>query len=242
MKTAKITTVFDNTVLDPKFQSAWGFACVIELPETAVLFDTGGDGKILLSNLQIMGFDPTEISTVIISHMHWDHKDGLPGFLQKNPYADVFVVKSSDAVERKIVAERAKGVFTVDAPRQIVPGLYSLGELPGRMPEKSLALPTADGLVVITGCAHPGIVEIVKHARKQFPDQPVSLVMGGFHLKDHNPDEVEAIIKDMEKMRVGRVSPTHCTGEAAIEAFTDAYGENHLQGGVGFQIEIPLER
>ena len=242
MKTAKITTVFDNTVLDPKFESAWGFACVIELPETTVLFDTGCDGKILLANLEKLDFDPAELSTVVISHMHWDHKDGLPAFLKKNPYADVYVAKSRDANVQQDIAAHAKNVFTVDESRQIVPGLFSLGELPGRMPEQSLALPTADGLVVITGCAHPGIVEIVEHARKQFADQPISLVMGGFHLKDHDPDEVAAIITEMEIMRVGRVSPTHCTGEAAIQAFAEAYGENYLQGGVGFQIEIPLER
>ena len=98
--------------------------------------------------------------------------------------------------------------------------------------EQALVISTTRGLVVVSGCAHPGIVEIVTRAREMMAG-PVHLVMGGFHLAGTSASEVRAIIADFHRLGVELAAPTHCTGEAAMAMFAADYGEDYVQAGVG---------
>ena len=92
-------------------------------------------------------------------------------------------------------------------------------------------------LVVITGCAHPGIVAIVERARDMFA-QPVRLVLGGFHLGSKSEAEIDAILEDFRRLEVEQVGPCHCTGERAMTRFALEYGKNFIQVGVGSVIKL----
>ena len=81
----KITIVYDNTTTRDDLIADWGFACYVETDGKRILFDTGGDGKILLHNMNNLGIDPREIETVFISHNHFDHIGGLSEILFENP-------------------------------------------------------------------------------------------------------------------------------------------------------------
>lgn len=232
----KITTVFDNTSLNPNCTPEWGYACVIETPEETVLFDTGNDGDILESNLKTLGFEKTNFAKIIISHMHWDHVGGLKRMLDLHPDAKVYLpVSATDDEMEKL---KCSGATLVTEPLQINPFIYSLGELKGRANEQSLAIPTNDGLVVITGCAHPGIVTIVKEAKKQFPDEKITLVLGGFHLNQHSDEQVRDITNELKKLGVEKAAATHCTGQSAISVFEKEFGENYVKAGVGLSLEF----
>jgi len=61
----RIAVVYDNRTLGPTLTSAWGFSCLVD---DDLLFDTGGDGRTLLSNMAQMGIDPAGIRTVVLSH------------------------------------------------------------------------------------------------------------------------------------------------------------------------------
>ncbi len=76
-----ITIVYDNNLPDKRLQTAWGFACVIEGLAETILFDTGGNGKLLLSNMAAAGFNPEQIDSIVLSHIHADHTGGLHAFL-----------------------------------------------------------------------------------------------------------------------------------------------------------------
>jgi len=91
------------------------------------------------------------------------------------------------------------------------------------------------GPVVITGCAHPGIVRIVRSAASG--DRP-ALVMGGFHLKDATEHEIAATVEELRALGVVRVAPTHCTGDAARTRFALEFGDDHIPVGVGTVIEV----
>jgi 7,8-dihydropterin-6-yl-methyl-4-(beta-D-ribofuranosyl)aminobenzene 5'-phosphate synthase len=236
--TVKITTVFDNTSLDVNCTPEWGYACVIETPEETVLFDTGNDGQILESNLKTLGFEKTQFSKIIISHMHWDHYGGLKRMLALHPDAQVFLPVS--ATKDDMQKANCNDAVFVKEPQQINPFIYSLGELKGRANEHSLAIPTKDGLVVITGCAHPGIVTIVKEAKKQFPDKKIELVLGGFHLNQHSDKDVRKITDELKELGVDKAAATHCTGQSAIKIFAEEFGENYVQAGVGLRLEFEL--
>jgi len=80
----KIIIVYDNRTLDPNLTSGWGFACLVG---DDLLFDTGGDGRTLLSNMAQMGIDPAGIRTVVLSHAHGDHTGGLGALLGTGDHA-----------------------------------------------------------------------------------------------------------------------------------------------------------
>jgi len=92
-------------------------------------------------------------------------------------------------------------------------------------------------LIIITGCSHQGIVNILKKA-KEIIDKEIYIVFGGFHLMRHSDDEVKAIIQEFKKMGVLKCGATHCTGDRQIELFKQAYKENYVPIGTGKMIEI----
>jgi len=75
------------------------------------------------------------------------------------------------------------------------------------------------GLVVISGCAHAGIVNTVKHARKITSINKVHAIIGGFHLVNSAPDLISKTIADIQAMKPDYVIATHCTGFEAMSAF-----------------------
>ncbi|MBN1561390.1 MBL fold metallo-hydrolase [candidate division KSB1 bacterium] len=238
MNSIIITIVFDNTTLRADCTPEWGFACVIESPAETILFDTGNDGQILLANLKALGFGETRFSKIIISHMHWDHCGGLQKILQLNPDATVYFPASATPAERE--KSGAKNYVLVKEAQEVNPHVHTLGEMPGRANEQSLAVITQKGLVVITGCAHPGIVEILKAARTLFPDEKIYLSLGGFHLNQHSDEQVRAIVAEFKSIGVERAAPTHCTGDDAIQIFAQEYDENYVKAGVGLRIEFDV--
>jgi 7,8-dihydropterin-6-yl-methyl-4-(beta-D-ribofuranosyl)aminobenzene 5'-phosphate synthase len=232
-----LTIVYDNNPLDARLKTAWGFACLIEASKATVLFDTGGDGQVLMSNLKMLGFDPHKIDAVVLSHIHNDHIGGLDALLAVNDDLTVFVPQSFPAEFKARVSQRAS-VIQVREPMTITEDIRTTGEVDGAIIEQALIIQTNKGLVVITGCAHPGIVEIVRRA-KAYGD--VYLVMGGFHLGDKSAQEVETIIAQFKRLGVHQVAPSHCTGEAAIRQFSAAFGAEFIQAGAGLRISIPAK-
>jgi 7,8-dihydropterin-6-yl-methyl-4-(beta-D-ribofuranosyl)aminobenzene 5'-phosphate synthase len=233
-----ITIVYNNVSYDSTLTSEWGFGCVIQTEKDTVLFDTGGNGKVLLDNMQKLNIDPHSIQSVVISHNHYDHQGGLKDFLSVNSKVTVFIPNSSPAgLDQEIHSLGAKAV-RIDSFTQIASSIYSAGELKENIPEQSLVLQSPKGLVVITGCAHPGIVRIIEHVQSLFPDESIYLAMGGFHLKSETSQNINKIVKKIQEYGVQRIAPSHCTGEEAIEIFKQRFGEDFIQSGVGQRIVI----
>jgi pimeloyl-ACP methyl ester carboxylesterase len=126
------------------------------------------------------------------------------------------------------------------APGQaITPRLFSTGEMRvADFVEQALIIKTQSGLVIITGCAHPGIVPIVKRA-KELLGGPVYLVMGGLHLLDKSAAELRNIVTELRELGVARVAPSHCSGDQAIALFVAEYGNNFIRSGAGYTVTVP---
>lgn len=167
----KITLIYDNTVHKKGLRADWGFACLIEIERCPkVLFDTGANRKILLSNMKGLDIDPSSIEEVMISHNHWDHTGGLSDILKANNNIKLYVPASFPDVSG------AKEVVSVDNPLGIHDDVFSTGELSNI--EQSLIVKTQKGLTVIAGCSHSGVTNILKVA-SQF-GRPYALI-GGLH-------------------------------------------------------------
>lgn len=227
-----VVSVYDNYQVDPALKTAWGFGCVIKTPRETILFDTGGNSEILVSNMETLHIDPQSIKKVVISHIHADHLGGLEGFLERNSDVTVFVPASFPESVKKMILEKGARLVEVSAPQKISSLVYSTGELYGPPKEQSLIINSNRGLVVITGCAHPGIVHVVEKAKELMQKDSVYLVLGGFH---HPP---MSCVKKFRKLRVEKVAPSHCTGDPVREAFRREYGKDFIEYGVGKIIAI----
>jgi hypothetical protein len=159
----RITVVYDNIAYDPRLQTAWGFGCLIEIGEKTVLFDTGGDGTVLLKNMGMLGIDPKSIEVVVLSHIHGDHTGGLESLLGTGARPTVYLPRSFPSDFESRVRAQAD-VVEVGGATKIADSVYTTGEMGSDIIEQALVLKTGQGLVVVTGCAHPGISEVVRRA------------------------------------------------------------------------------
>ena len=234
----QILIIYDNNTLKGDLTPAWGFSCLIILPPYQILFDTGGDPSILLKNMHEMDIDPEKIDTVVLSHGHGDHVGGLEEFLRYQHRVTVYLPRSFPKRFKEGVGLMGADVEEVGGSVMIHPSVYTSGELGGGLKEQSLVLKTCQGLVIITGCAHPGIVEIVEHVRGLF-EENVYLLIGGFHLMGKSPKELREIAKKLDELKVERIAPCHCSGDTARGFFRQYYGDNYITCAAGLVIDMP---
>ncbi len=231
-----IAVIYDNNPYKEDISTSWGFSCVVTGTEETILFDTGGNGVLLLENMLKMGIDANGIESVVLSHIHNDHTGGLEVFLKKNPKVCVYLLKSFPKRFKQMVESYKAKIVEVEKHTKICENVYSTGQLGTLIKEQGLIIRTEKGLIVITGCAHPGIVKMVRTAKDLFNEQ-ILLVMGGFHLGGVSKREVENIITALEDFNVKYVGPCHCTGDKARTLFEKHFGEKYINIGAGKIVE-----
>jgi 7,8-dihydropterin-6-yl-methyl-4-(beta-D-ribofuranosyl)aminobenzene 5'-phosphate synthase len=125
----------------------------------------------------------------------------------------------------------------VDKNTEIAPNIHLIAlvsDKPGtlEMRELSLAINTPDGLVIVVGCAHPGIDRIVESATAINPR--IHFIAGGLHLVVAPDSEIERIVTALhDRFSVEYVAPGHCTGEPAFTALKKAFGDHYIYAGLG---------
>ena len=236
-KDLAITIVYNNVPYDSKLTTAWGISCFIEGLEKTILLDTGGNGSILLANMEKIGIDPKKVEIVFLSHIHEDHTGGLWSFLQKNDQVTVCMPESFPKEYKDRIKAATKDVILVCDEMKICEDAWSTGEMGTWIKEQSLIIYTKKGLVIITGCAHPGVVNIARHAKHMF-EKEIFLLAGGFHLMSYNKAQINDIVKQLKQLGVKNIAPSHCTGEEAIRIFRKEWGENFLDSGCGAEIRV----
>jgi len=231
-----LTIVYDNRTSNDALRTDWGFACWVRYGDTTILFDTGADGQILMGNLAALGLDPQEIDLVVLSHIHEDHTGGLQALLDAGASPEVYLLRVFPSWFKDQVSG-AVTVHEVVGAQEIVPGAYTTGRMGSSIPEQALVLKATQGLVIITGCAHPGISEMVREAKK-VGDGEICLVLGGLHLSDAPADRVRGIASQLRELGVHDIAPCHCTGDASIEILRTEFGDRFLEAGAGWGIGI----
>ena len=227
-----LISVYDNYQVNPELKTDWGFATIIKTPKDLILFDSGGNSEILLFNMKKLGIDPKSINKVVISHIHGDHLGGLEGFLKENSKVKVYIPLSFPDSTREMIKSYGAEVIDVSNFQKISDFVFTTGEFYGPQKEQSLILNLKKGIIVITGCAHPGISNIVKKAKELMKKDEVYLVLGGFHYPPIST------VKEFRKLKVKKVAPSHCTGNLVREAFKKEYKEDFIEYGAGKVIEI----
>ncbi|GAB6887569.1 MBL fold metallo-hydrolase [Desulfothermus okinawensis JCM 13304] len=210
----KLTIIYDNTTISPALRADWGFSALVESRGRKILFDTGADGKILLSNMERLAIDPKEITDVFISHLHWDHTGGLLDLIEINNQVNVWLPSPFWKIKG------AKNIFHLKRPTKLYDGIYSTGEID--KVEQSLCVKTNKGIIIIVGCSHPRMEHIIAVA-SQF-GEPYGII-GGLH--GTRPQSLQGL---------SFICATHCTQHKS--EIMSIYPEHYIKGGAGKIIEI----
>jgi 7,8-dihydropterin-6-yl-methyl-4-(beta-D-ribofuranosyl)aminobenzene 5'-phosphate synthase len=255
----KISILTENTA-GGKFSAEHGISYLIEIDDQKILFDTG-HSDVYLKNARHMGIDiEKEVKTVVLSHGHWDHGDGLRFLRNKrliaHPSALIrrFRKKEFSPVGLSLTKKEIESRFNLTEtkpPVQVSKNLWFLGEIPRKndfeaqttsfvddlgyddfVPDDSaLAAIVKKELVVITGCSHSGICNIVEHSKKVTGISKVKAVLGGFHLQEHN-EQTRKTIEYLKMNKIEQVFPSHCTELPALAAFYDAFQNRKIKTGM----------
>ena len=231
-----IQSVFDNWSERPDLKVAWGFSAIITIDDKKLLFDTGSEGLKLLHNLNLLGFKPSDFEYVILSHEHWDHIGGVEVLLNHYPGLNIVLPQAFSNATKSAFKRLGANIIETIRPYQITSGIYTSGVMKGLLPEQSLVLLTNAGAVVLTGCAHPGVDNIIIQVNKTFG--PILLVAGGFHLSGQSDQKIKEIIETFNALGVKYVAPCHCTGDRAKELFKEAYKDRYINMLAGTTIQL----
>lgn len=285
LKKLSVTVLAEDSVLyESPYLGQHGIALFLEAQSDSVtrkiLVDVAQNPRALLENMSLLGIAPQSIDTVVITHCHYDHTQGLVEILKQTEKNDLPVIVHPDLFRLNFVVKpylRHVGVMAGDArekiaaaggtlfetrePLQLLPGLFTSGEIARKtdFEEVGIALQTIEegkivedtmpddlslyaaiagkGTVIVTGCSHAGVVNIVRQCREMTGGQPVEALIGGFHLVEASEQRIVKTAEELAKLDIQSVFAGHCTGFRAQAELLKRFGDRFqpLQTGMRFE-------
>ena len=276
IKDFKITIL--STMFSDTYIGEWGFSAIIEADGQRILFDTGSRGNTVFRNAKELNINLDNIENVFLSHNHKDHTGGLINLKLNHPTSfsnahigeGIFYSRPNSTgnehyilKNRNTLKELGIKFKTHQTPSQLMPGLWTTGQIPRKYDEKnwselgkmvdsngnkvedtipedqSLFFDTDNGIVLISGCGHAGLVNTLDYVQKIIPNRPIYKIIGGFHLLNLSENKLEWTAKMMEESGVKFFVGAHCTGinsTYSIRNFMNLSSKNALVGSVGTYI------
>jgi 7,8-dihydropterin-6-yl-methyl-4-(beta-D-ribofuranosyl)aminobenzene 5'-phosphate synthase len=233
----KIIILYDNNQFSENTISDWGFSCLVISGNDTILFDTGARKDIFFHNLEAMNVDLKTVHTLVVSHHHGDHAGNIFPVIENTGHIQVFLPSSLDGNFRQMVDQYNVHAEVDTDIRQIAHHVFLTGEMGFQIREQGLVIETSKGLVLIVGCAHPGVDRMLKKVVKKF-NKPVYMVIGGFHMEEYSDPEIDHLIETFRDFEVKKIAPAHCTGKHATEKFMKAYQHNFIRCGTGKVVDL----
>jgi len=235
-----------------------GLSYLIEFDGKRILFDAG-QSDMFLKNAETMKVNMANIDIVILSHGHFDHGNGLSflsgGSLICHPgcFVKRFRQRDHTYIGLKNSGDELSRIFNLNTsaePFKITDKIIFPGEIPRLtdfesqstsfifeddtpdfvMDDSALILIMAEGLFIVTGCGHAGIVNTLEHAKKITGLGNIYGVMGGFHLKEIDI-QTKMTIKYLKENNVRHILPSHCTELPALSVFYENFGIRQIKTG-----------
>jgi 7,8-dihydropterin-6-yl-methyl-4-(beta-D-ribofuranosyl)aminobenzene 5'-phosphate synthase len=228
----------------------WGLSLLLEIGDVRILFDSGHKGT-FSRNAEKLGVDLEKIDFIVLSHHHWDHTGGLRfhKFKTKKKLITHSRVPKTVLVEQTLDLAADFKLTASTRPLEFSPGMYYLGEIPRQtdfekgayeddpMPDDTaIAIKTAKGTVIVTGCSHAGVCNISEYAKK-VTGQNIYGVIGGFHLFEDDPKAIAGSIAYFKREEPAFLYPMHCVDHAAMSAFYESFKVKKYGAGDTFEMD-----
>lgn len=253
----KISVLIDNTP-GIKTLAEFGLSFYVEHNGAKILFDTA-QSDLFIQNGRVMNVNPEKADHIVLSHGHFDHGNGLchlkTGKLVCHPGCFVKRYKKHDRSYIGLKCSQPEidsrfELITTKEPYKLGDGIYFLGEIPRIttfesqttpfiledgtpdfiMDDSALAIDLEEGIFVITGCGHAGIVNTLEHAKRVMGKERIIGVLGGFHLKENNL-QTKKTIDYLIDNEVKHVYPSHCTALPALAEFYKVFKIKQVRTG-----------
>jgi len=279
VKRLKVSTLGDSLVYHGGYGQS-GLSLLLELVDAGneprkVLFDTGDDKEALMHNVKLLKLQLKDIDAVVLSHGHRDHTaatveiveaaGGTKVFGHLHTFVKRFIKKkgkrnvSVGVPEGQGIAdiEKAGGEVALSTgPVEVVPGLWTTGEIERKTFETVIDIPGGGKMVtevdgreaedrilddlamwtdvrgvgpfVVTGCAHSGPINTLVHIKRLGRFDHIGGLVGGTHMLWRSDDYVRRTIEGLKKFGLALISPCHCTGWKATTRFWQAFPDEFV--------------
>jgi len=256
----KVYILTDNSA-SGYFYAEHGLSYFIEY-DINILFDTG-HSDIFLRNALKFGIDINSVDKIVLSHGHWDHGNGLkfindkPMICHPGAFIKRFHKNDSENIGLNLNFKELNEKFelsTSEKPVYLSDNIVFLGQIPRLnhfeskvtsfvdsnqkedfVPDDSaLAIILKNELIIISGCAHSGICNIIEYSKKITGISKIKAVIGGFHLK-YNDFQTQETIKYLKNQDIKELLPSHCTQLPALASFYNEFKINHVKTGLVFE-------
>ncbi|MCM1123362.1 MAG: MBL fold metallo-hydrolase [Eubacterium sp.] len=266
-----ITVLMEDTCGDPQCEYEHGLSLYIETGKHKILMDTGASDR-TWENARRLGVDLKDVDLVVLSHGHYDHSGGLLAFRKINPNAVVYMQQSAIldyyhgeryiGIEKEIgkmpKVQMLSGDKKIDGEISLFTGITGRKFWPQSNTGLSIRTDGADRQdefaheqclviqgekkVLLSGCAHNGILNILDKYRELYGGAP-DIVVSGFHMMkkgEYTEEEKETVRKTAEALaKENTIFYTgHCTGQKAIDLMKPIMGNRLVQMHCGMRIWI----
>jgi 7,8-dihydropterin-6-yl-methyl-4-(beta-D-ribofuranosyl)aminobenzene 5'-phosphate synthase len=280
IESLKITTIAEN-IVQTSGLGQWGLSFLLELKDAEgtfrkIVFDTSANKRGFLHNARLLKIDFSDVDAIVLSHGHGDHTAATVEVVKKTGGVKVYghphtflPRQYEDKNGKRKRAGQPKGetlsdienaggqIILSDNPVEIVPGLWTTGQVPRTTTFERISPPSDGGrriiIVdgeerddqilddqsifayvkemdpwVITGCAHSGPVNTLRHVKNVSGSKRIETLIGGTHLVGRTQDYLNNTIQELEKFNLSLISPCHCTGFKGTATLWQAFPEEFV--------------
>lgn len=216
--------VENNSRIDNYLLAEPALSLYLEVDDRKILFDCGYS-DILIKNAKKLNIDLNTVDDIVLSHGHNDHTGGLV-YLPKNKnirltaHPRIFDKKfEKDGIEYGCPISHLdlKEKFNLNLTKSvywITDKLCYLGEIENNfsddIDDSALVYKSSKGLIIIVGCSHSGIINILKYAQKVTGENKICAIVGGMHLLNLQPSELSLLTQELLLYDINNIYPCHC--------------------------------
>ncbi len=235
----RVVVLVDDNVVSGKYKAVHGLSLYIEHENIYLLFDLDSNEKILQHNIENTDVNPELVDAAIISHAHASHVGGISLIGWYSPYLTVYIPYGS--IQSLGKTAKAHGLKPVEVTDWINPwpNIYVSKPIHGPPWEHFLVIKTSRGLLVFSGCMHPGVNTVLDTITSYLNVHKIYAVIGGFHLANAPSKIVNDTVKTLiEKYDVEKIVPLHCSGKQFKELLQHDYPDRYVEAGAGSVIDF----